>query len=45
MARPLAIRLARERPDRVIYVMDPHVGVVEVKADEELPPSAGAATA
>lgn len=45
MARPLAIRLAHERPDRAIYVLDPVVGLVEVKADEDLPPSAGAATA
>ncbi|MBN8913822.1 MAG: hypothetical protein J0H65_17540 [Rhizobiales bacterium] len=33
-ARPLAARLARECPDRMIYIMDPVVGVVEVKADE-----------
>ncbi len=33
-ARPLAVRLARERPDRRIYVMDPVAGVVEVAADE-----------
>jgi hypothetical protein len=33
-ARPLAVRLARERPDRQIYVLDPVVGVVEVLADE-----------
>jgi hypothetical protein len=45
MARPLAVRLARERPDRTIYVTDPVVGVLEVRADEDLPPSAGAASA
>jgi hypothetical protein len=35
-ARPLAVRLARERPDRMIYIMDPEIGVVEVKADEPI---------
>lgn len=35
-ARPLAVRLARERPDRMIYIMDPEVGVVEVKANEPI---------
>jgi hypothetical protein len=35
-ARPLAIRLARERPDRMIYVLEDAVGVVEVRADEEI---------
>lgn len=35
-ARPLAVRLARERPDRLIYILDPDVGVVEVKADDPL---------
>jgi hypothetical protein len=35
-ARPLAARLAREKPDRTFFVMDPLVGVVEVKADEEI---------
>lgn len=40
-ARPLAVRLARERPDLMVYVMDPNVGVVEVHADEE-PRSGGA---
>lgn len=35
-ARHLAVRLARERPDRMIYIMDPVVGVVEVKADEPI---------
>lgn len=34
-ARPLAARLARERPDRMIYIMDPVVGVVEVRAEAE----------
>lgn len=42
MARPLAIRLARELPDRTIYVLQSDVGVVEVRADEDLPPSGGA---
>lgn len=35
-ARMLAVRLARERPDRTIFVMDAEVGVVEVRADEEV---------
>lgn len=35
-ARQLAVRLARERPDRMIYIMDPEIGVVEVKADEPI---------
>lgn len=35
-ARPLAVRLAREMPDRMIYVMDFDAGVVEVRADEEM---------
>lgn len=35
-ARPLAIRLARERPDRVIFVLEGDVGVVQVHADEEI---------
>ncbi|WP_072396677.1 hypothetical protein [Hyphomicrobium sp. CS1GBMeth3] len=35
-ARPLAVRLARERPDLMIYVMDAAGGVVEVHADEEI---------
>lgn len=35
-ARPLAVRLARERPDRMVYVLDPEVGVVEVHADEDI---------
>jgi hypothetical protein len=35
-ARPLAVRLARELPDRMIYIMDPVVGVVEVKAADPL---------
>lgn len=42
-ARPLAIRLARERPDRMIYVLEGEIGVVEVKPDEELPGSPGGA--
>lgn len=33
-ARPLAARLARERPDLMVYVLDPVAGVVEVHADE-----------
>lgn len=33
-ARPLAMRLARERPDLVVYVMEPEVGVVQVHADD-----------
>lgn len=44
MARPLAIRLAREKPDRAIFVIDPDEGIVEVKADEDQPPSAAAPT-
>jgi hypothetical protein len=36
-ARPLAVRLARERPDLMVYVMDDTVGVVEVHADEGNP--------
>jgi hypothetical protein len=35
-ARPLAARLAREKPDRTIYVLTPDVGVVEVRADEDI---------
>ena len=35
-AHPLAVRLARERPDRMIYIMDPVVGVVEVNAGDPL---------
>lgn len=34
MARPLAVRLARERPDRMVYIMGTADGVVEVHADE-----------
>lgn len=44
MARPLAVRLAREMPDRTIFVMS-EVGVVEVSADEDLPPTEGGARA
>ncbi len=40
MARPLAIRLAREKPDRTIFVVGPDGELVEINADEELPPSA-----
>ena len=43
MTRPLAIRLARERPDRTIFVLEGDIGVVEVRADEELPPPRGGA--
>lgn len=43
MARPLAIRLARERPDRTVFVLEGEIGVVEVRADEELPPPRGGA--
>jgi hypothetical protein len=32
--RRLALRLKRERPDLMVYVMDAEVGVVEVHADE-----------
>ena len=33
--RSLAVRLAREKPDRRIYIRDPEAGVVvEIKADE-----------
>ncbi|HEX2839988.1 hypothetical protein [Hyphomicrobium sp.] len=42
LARPLAIRLARELPDRMIYVLDREVGVVEVRGDEENPQPRGA---
>jgi hypothetical protein len=41
LARPLAVRLARERPDLMIYVMDRELGVVEVHGDE-LPSTGGA---
>jgi hypothetical protein len=34
-ARPLAVRLARERPDLSIYVLEPETGVVEVHPDEQ----------
>jgi hypothetical protein len=33
-ARPLAVRLARERPDLMVYVVEDAVGVVQVHADE-----------
>ena len=33
-ARPLAMRLASERPDLVVYVVEPGVGVVEVRAED-----------
>ncbi len=42
MARSLAVRLARELPDRMIYVLDRNVGVVEVRGDEEIPQPRGA---
>ena len=34
--RPLAVRLARERPDLMVYVLDGSTGVVEVHADEQI---------
>jgi hypothetical protein len=34
--RPLAVRLARERPDLTVYVLDGATGVVEVRADEPI---------
>ncbi len=34
--RPLAVRLARERPDLTVYVLDGATGVVEVHADEPI---------
>jgi hypothetical protein len=34
--RPLAVRLARERPDLMVYVLDGATGVVEVRADEQI---------
>lgn len=37
MARALAVRLAREKPDRRFYILEPDAdGVVEVKADESI---------
>lgn len=35
MARPLAVRLASERPDLQIYVLEPDIGVVQVHPDEQ----------
>lgn len=35
MARPLAVRLARERPDLTVYVLEADVGVVPVCAEDE----------
>lgn len=36
-ARPLAVRLARERPDLKVYVvLDPVVGIIEVRGDEAI---------
>lgn len=35
MARPLARRLARERPDLDVYVLEPEIGVVPVRADDD----------
>lgn len=38
MARRLAIRLARERPDRIVYILDSDTGdAIEVQADEDAP--------
>lgn len=34
--RPLAVRLARERPDLTVYVLEGSTGVVEVRADEPI---------
>ena len=34
--RPLAVRLARERPDLTIFVLEGATGVVEVRADEQI---------
>ena len=34
--RPLAVRLARERPDLTVYVLDGSTGVVELRADEPI---------
>lgn len=36
MARPLAVRLARERPDLLVYVLEPEIGVVPVRADDDV---------
>lgn len=35
MARSLAIRLARERPDITVYILESEVGVVPVRAEDE----------
>ena len=35
MARPLARRLARERPDLTVYVLEQDIGVVPVHAEDE----------
>jgi hypothetical protein len=35
-ARPLAVRLARERPDLMVYILDGATGVVQVHADETI---------
>jgi hypothetical protein len=34
-ARPLAVRLARERSDLMVYVLEGEIGVVEVRAGDE----------
>jgi hypothetical protein len=36
VGRPLAVRLARERPDLTVYVLDGATGVIEVRADETI---------
>ena len=35
-ARPLAARLARERPDLEVYVLDGETGVVQVHPDDHI---------
>lgn len=36
LGRPLAVRLARERPDLVVYVMDYQIGQIAVHADDSV---------
>jgi hypothetical protein len=33
-ARPLAIRLVRERPDLTVFVLEPEIGIVEVRPED-----------